>query len=104
MATKPNQPIQPALQQALERAQANTRFDDLIGQGIPCREAVFHRPIKSLNVSPAGEPETALYDAVTKAKPSRTAKLWFTPHGLVYEQKYGKSIVPLANVVYSVSL
>lgn len=86
------------------KAQAATRFDELIASGIPCKEAVFHRTVKSLNVSPAGEPETALYDPITKAKPSRTAKLWITPHGLVYEQKFGRVIVPLANVVYSVSL
>ncbi len=76
----------------------------LIEDGIPCKEAVFHRSIKSFNASKAGEPETALYDAATKAKPSRTAKLWYTPHGLIYQQKFGSAIVPLANVVYSVSL
>lgn len=67
--------------------------------GIPTKEAVFHRTVKSWN----GEPETAFY--ASGGKPSRTAQMWYSPAGLLCEQAKGKRIIiPLANVVYSILL
>lgn len=76
-----------------------TAFEILKQTGIPVKEAVFHRTVKSWN----GEPETAFY--ATGGKPSRTATMWFTPHGLACEQAKGKKIlIPLANIVYAIPL
>lgn len=66
----------------------------LIEKGHLVQEAVFHRTVKSSS----GEPETAFY--TSGAKPSRTANMWYTPQGLVCEQKSTWMIIPAANVVY----
>lgn len=56
--------------------------------------AVFHRAVRSH----MGEPETAFYNPEPNMKPSRVANMWYTPHGLVCEQKGKYKIIPLANV------
>lgn len=68
---------------------------ELLANAIPVKEAVFHRVVKSKT----GEPETAFY--AKDAKPSRLAKMGYSPHGLICEQKGYYIIVPLANVVYA---
>lgn len=69
---------------------------------IPVSVAVFHRTVQSFGSNGiVGEPETAFYAPESKSKPSRTAKMYYTPHGLICEQKYGTVIVPLANVVFA---
>jgi hypothetical protein len=78
-----------------------TALIDLIDSGIPLHSAVFHRSILSHGGSQGGEPETGLYSPKNKGaapKPSRTANLWYTPHGVVIEQKGRYKIIPLANV------
>lgn len=65
--------------------------------GIPIKEAVFRRTVKSWT----GEPETAFYSS--GAKPSRTATMWLTPCGLLCEQAKGKRvIVGSGNINYSI--
>lgn len=65
--------------------------------GIPLSYCVFHRAI----LSAMNEPETALFSETPKSK--RKAKMWYTPNGLLIEQRnhLGKmkhKIIPLANV------
>lgn len=74
----------------------------LIELGVPLQMAVFHRTILSYGGNRGGEPETALFAPAPKgkpptAKPSRTANLWYTPHGIVVEQKGRYKLIPLAN-------
>ncbi len=82
-----------------------TQIDILIESGIPLKMAVFHRPIKSI----MGEPEFAFYVKETdpkkvSPKPSRIAKMWYTPHGLVTLQKDQFKLIPLANVSETIVL
>lgn len=78
---------------------------ELIKTGIPLQMAVFHRTILSHGDKQGGTgiPETGLFSPAPKgspmaAKPSRTANMWFTPHGIVIEQRGRYKIIPLANV------
>lgn len=84
-----------------ENAKANSKSSkgpskqilDLVETGIPLQMAVFHRTVRSV----LGEPETAFYSSGSN-KPSRTANMWYTPHGLVVEQRGHYKIIPLANI------
>jgi len=69
---------------------------DLVETGIPITMAVFHRTVRSHT----GEPETAFFDPDFKPapKPSKAATMYYTPHGLVCDQKGKFKIIPLANV------
>ena len=73
-------------------------YSDIKEMGIPVKTAVFHRAI---NAGPGvGTPDFALYTSGTNVS-SRLATMWYTPHGLICEQKGNKRrIVPLANIVY----
>lgn len=74
-------------------ANSREQFLVLIESGIPLKMATFHRAVRSWT----GEPETAFY--ASGAKPSRTAKMWYTPHGMAWEHNEATmGIVPLANV------
>jgi hypothetical protein len=80
---------------------STTLSDSKIMDGaLVVKGAEFHRAIRSYGASIAGEPETALYEK-GGAKPSRTAEMWYTPHGLVCKQRHGCIIIPLANVSYA---
>lgn len=69
----------------------------LIEMGIPLSLAIFHDTVLSYGGTTVnGEPEFALYDPTSKSKPSRTAKLWYTPHGVVVKQREVYKILPLA--------
>lgn len=72
------------------------QIQELIDIGVPLKMAVFHRAILSYGTENSGTPETALWSI--GGKPMRTAKLWYTPHGLVTEQRGIYKIIPLANV------
>jgi len=74
-------------------------YEMLKSTGIQCREVIVQRTVRSWT----GEPETAFYSE--KAKPSRTAQIWFTPHAVIIEQKNDhKRIIPLPNVAYAIPL
>ncbi len=69
----------------------------LIESGIPLRQAIFNKTVLSWR----NEPENAFYSPQApgrQPKPSRTANLWYTPHGVVTEQGGVYKIIPLANV------
>lgn len=88
---KPSKPklklVQPPV--AMAKVQA------LIDIGIPLRKVVFGRTVVSIT----GEPEFAFYSPEPNLRPSRVAKLWYTPHGIVCEQAGSYKIIPLANVL-----
>lgn len=67
----------------------------LMDMGIPVKAAVFHDTIR---FGIQGVPEFALYDPSEKSKSSRTAKMWYTPAGLLCQQGKYTKLVPLANV------
>lgn len=81
-----------------------TQMEAMVQTGVPILLAVFHKTVRSIT----GESESAFFDISHKPipKPSKEAKLWYTPHGVVVEQtlKKGKEvlhhfkIIPLANV------
>ncbi len=71
-----------------------TGVQALIDIGIPVRFAVFVKPVRSC----LGTPETAFFAQEPNMKSQKVAKMWFTPHGLVTEQKGTYKIIPLANV------
>lgn len=74
---------------------------DAMVEGCPEVQVVeFCRAVRSFGHSFASEPETALYHEASKSKPSRTARMWYTPRGLVVLQKYGLTIIPLSNVLF----
>lgn len=81
-----------------------TTIESLIADGIPLQKVILHRTVTSnSSFKPgvpipgnAGEPEQAFY-AINPTK-TRTANLWYTPHGVVIEQKGRYKIIPLANV------
>lgn len=70
-------------------------IQELIDIGIPLRKVVFARSVISLH----NEPEFAFYTPEPNVRPSRTAKMWYTPHGVLCEQKCGYKLIPLANVL-----
>jgi hypothetical protein len=77
---------------------ALNQIEYLKNTGIPISLCVFHRTI----LSALNEPETALYSHGTSKK-SRLAKMWYTPNGLLVEQKDKldniiHKLIPLANV------
>lgn len=72
---------------------------DLIQNGIPVKAAVFQTVVQSFTGDRVGEPTHVLY--ADEAKPSRLAKMWWTPNCLVYVQPFGCGLVPRANVVYA---
>ena len=72
------------------------RIEALLQHGIPLSKVVFHDTVLSYGHNKSGEPENALYDH--GSKPSRTAKLWYTPHGIVVKQKENYKIIPLAAI------
>lgn len=78
-------------------------IQSLIDIGVPLSMAVFNRTVLSYGGNSGAEPETALYAPAPKgkaasAKPSRTANLWYTPHGVVVEQKGRYKVIPLGAV------
>lgn len=82
-------------------------IQELIDAGIPLQMVTFNRTVRSFK----GEPETAFYHRTghiagpqRDAKPSRTAKIWFTPHGVVTEQDGFYKVIPLANVIDTIVL
>lgn len=82
-----------------------SKAEILIESGIPLQMAVFHRTVLSHGDKQGGTgiPETGLFAPSPKgspqaAKPSRTANMWYTPHGVVVEQRGRYKIIPLANV------
>lgn len=84
---------------------APKEIQELIDNGIPLKMAVFHRTVLSFGNfgTVTGEPENAFWapsgdKTKPNAKPSRTAKMWYTPHGLVCEQHGIYKIIPTANV------
>lgn len=77
-------------------------LESLEANGIPVMTAVFHKPVQSYGSNGiVGEPETAFYAAISKAKPSRTAEMFYSPSGLLCKQKYGTLIIPLTNVAFA---
>ncbi len=84
----------------LKKKPLNAGFKELMDAGIPLQKAIFWEPVISFK----NEPETALYNKITVSKPSRTANIYFTPHGVVAEQDGYCLIIPLSNVKYTVVL
>lgn len=77
------------------KAGPSLELQALIEIGIPLKMAIFNKTVLSWK----NEPENALYSQGS-TKVSRTAKLWYTPHGIVVDQGDGAfyKIIPLANV------
>lgn len=80
----------------IEPTEGHGFIESLKMTGIPVKAAFFHRTVLSMSVA-GGTPEHALYDGGTDKK-SRLAKMWYTPSGLLIEQKGLYKMVPLANV------
>lgn len=78
----------------LQKAEIPDKIHELIQSGIPLHMAVFSKTVRSR--MSAELPEFAFYDQ--GGKHSRTAKMWYTPHGVVTEQNGKYKIIPLANV------
>lgn len=79
-----------------DKTQDKTQIDLMIENAIPIQMAVFHRTVRAHT----GEPESAFFDPDFKPapKPSKAAIMYYTPHGLVCDQKGKFKIIPLANV------
>jgi hypothetical protein len=92
-------PVETAKSKKIEKPkEPSPQMKALIEIGIPIRLAVFHRAVRSGGKD--GTPENAFYAKTDKGNPvpSRIAKMWYTPHGLVTEQAGVYKIIPLANV------
>lgn len=87
------------MEEEKKKPRLNKQIMALIETSIPIRRAVFHDTV----TSSTGEPEFAFYDqekidGKPAAKPSRLAKLYYTPIGLIVDQKGKIKLIPLANV------
>lgn len=78
-------------------------LEGLIENGIELKIAVFDRAVSS--AVDGGVPETAFYNKSERHKPSKTADIWYTPHGVVCHQLgfkgYELIIVPLSHIAYA---
>lgn len=83
-----------------EKSDINPLIATLIEEGIELRFAQFGKPVLSYLKTP----EYAFYTPEDNLKKERAAKMWFTPHGLVTEQKGHYKIIPLANIVDTIVL
>lgn len=80
--------------------ETQAKIQALIEIGIPLKKVVFSRTVMSFE----NQPEFALFTPEPNLKASRIAKMWYTPHGVVCEQKGLYKIIPLANVLDTVVL
>lgn len=80
---------------ALPASRDQFDVESLIAMGIPIKAAIFHDTIR---FGVQGVPEFALYDPSEGSKASRTAKMWYTPAGLLCQQGKNQKLIPLANV------
>jgi len=71
----------------------------LIESGIPLRKVVFGRTV--IFEGQNATPEFAFYDPNHSqgSIANRKAKLWYTPHGVICEQRGVYKLVPLSNVI-----
>lgn len=74
---------------------ADMTIDSMKSTGIPLKAAIFHDTVR---FGVKGTPEFAFYAPSEKSKPSRTAEMWYTPHGLLATQNGLTKLIPLANV------
>lgn len=85
--------------------EATTPIDQMKAQGLPLASIVVHRSIQS---GFDGSPETGFYVAGNNKK--KRANLWYTPNGVLMEQKDHQSgalvykMIPLANISDTVVL
>lgn len=97
MAAKKELLEQAGIQPTISRPTAETLKEN----GIPIKCATFHKTINSIV---DGTPEYQYYHPGGTNKKSRTARMWYTPTGLLIEQSGSldqtlrHKLIPLANV------
>jgi len=71
-------------------------FEGLKALGIPLQWVVFQNAVRSWNDTP----QFQLFDANPSegAKKEKQAKLWATPHFLVWEAQGKRDMIPMSNV------
>ncbi len=94
--SKPTKPVKKSNLADFEDNKIMSKILELIDAGIPLKRVVFHDTVLSLGGKQGGEPENALYSS--GSKPSRTAEMWYTPHGVVVKQRENYKIIPLAAI------
>lgn len=78
--------------------ETNSIIEQLKKDGIGLKTVFFNKTV----TSSSGEPEFRFFsEGMGQSRPSRVAKLWYTPSGILIEQKDKHKLVPLANVLES---
>lgn len=80
--------------EAKKEKQNEFTLEALKKMGLPLSRVVFHDTITSKDKD--NLPEFAMY--ASHPKKNREAKIWYTPHGVLLQQRGGHKIIPLANV------